>query len=82
MPLSGQSGEASVRKWGFLDPQAGPLDFIARLAALVPKPRLNLTRFHGVFDPQQSRPPLGDTGEAGEGRQTQSRRGGAREDAG
>jgi hypothetical protein len=26
-----------------------PLDFIARLAALVPKPRLNLTRFHGVF---------------------------------
>jgi len=28
-----------------------PLDFIARLAALVPKPRLNLTRFHGVFAP-------------------------------
>jgi hypothetical protein len=26
-----------------------PLDFIARLAALVPKPRVNLTRFHGVF---------------------------------
>lgn len=26
-----------------------PLDFIARLAALVPRPRLNLTRFHGVF---------------------------------
>ena len=26
-----------------------PLDFIARLAALVPKPRANLTRFHGVF---------------------------------
>jgi hypothetical protein len=25
-----------------------PLDLIARLAALVPKPRLNLTRFHGV----------------------------------
>ncbi|PPC50893.1 hypothetical protein AbaMCR8683_18690, partial [Acinetobacter baumannii] len=25
-----------------------PLDFIARLAALVPKPRVNLTRFHGV----------------------------------
>jgi len=23
-----------------------PLDFIARLAALVPKPRVNLTRFH------------------------------------
>jgi hypothetical protein len=26
-----------------------PLDFIARLAAVVPKPRVNLTRFHGVF---------------------------------
>ncbi len=25
-----------------------PLDFIARLAALVPRPRLNLTRFHGA----------------------------------
>jgi hypothetical protein len=28
-----------------------PLDFIARLAALVPKPRVNLTRFRGVFAP-------------------------------
>jgi hypothetical protein len=28
-----------------------PLDFIARLVALVPKPRVNLTRFHGVFAP-------------------------------
>jgi ribosomal protein S27E len=28
-----------------------PLDFMARLAALVPKPRINLTRFHGVFAP-------------------------------
>lgn len=26
-----------------------PLDFVARLAALVPKPRVNLTRSHGVF---------------------------------
>jgi hypothetical protein len=26
-----------------------PLDFIARLAALVPKPRVNLTRFYGAF---------------------------------
>ena len=29
----------------------GPVDFIARLAALVPKPRVNLTRYHGVFAP-------------------------------
>ena len=28
-----------------------PLDFIAKLASLVPKPRVNLTRFHGVFAP-------------------------------
>jgi hypothetical protein len=28
-----------------------PLDFVARLAALVPKARVNLTHFHGVFAP-------------------------------
>ena len=28
-----------------------PLDFLSRLAALVPKPRVNLTRFHEVFAP-------------------------------
>ena len=28
-----------------------PLDFIARLAAFVPTPRVNLTRYHGVFAP-------------------------------
>jgi hypothetical protein len=28
-----------------------PLDFIARLAELVPRPRVNLTRYHGVFAP-------------------------------
>ena len=28
-----------------------PVDFIARLAALVPKPRVNLARYHGVFAP-------------------------------
>ena len=28
-----------------------PLDFIARLVALVPKPRVNLTRLNGVFAP-------------------------------
>jgi len=27
------------------------LDFIAKLAALIPKPRVNLTRYHGVFSP-------------------------------
>ena len=28
-----------------------PEDFLARLAALVPRPRANLTRYHGVFAP-------------------------------
>ena len=28
-----------------------PLDFIAKLVALLPKPRVNLTRYHGVFAP-------------------------------
>jgi hypothetical protein len=28
-----------------------PLDFIARLASLVPSPRVNLTRYHGIFAP-------------------------------
>jgi hypothetical protein len=28
-----------------------PMDFIARLVALVPKPRVHLTRYHGVFAP-------------------------------
>jgi hypothetical protein len=31
-----------------------PLDFMAKLAALVPKPRVNLTRFHGVFAPNHT----------------------------
>jgi hypothetical protein len=33
-----------------------PLDFIGKLAALVPKPRVNLTRFHGVFAGAPDRP--------------------------
>lgn len=32
-----------------------PLDFMDKLAALVPKPRVNLTRFHGVFAPNSKR---------------------------
>jgi hypothetical protein len=57
-----------------------PLDFIARLAALVPKPRVDLTRFHGVFAPK-SRGRASVTPGRGEGRQTQSLRGGAGENA-
>ena len=36
---------------GYCPSPCVPLDFIARLAALVPRPKLNLTRFHGVFAP-------------------------------
>ena len=28
-----------------------PLDFLSRLASLIPRPRVHLTRFHGVFAP-------------------------------
>lgn len=39
-----------MRRLGGL-PSSGREDFIARLAALVPKPRAHLTRYHGVFAP-------------------------------
>lgn len=32
-----------------------PQDFIARLAALLPTPRVNLTRFHGGLLPEANR---------------------------
>jgi hypothetical protein len=38
--------------------------FIAKLAALVPKPRVNLTRFHGVFATNSKHPSPGNAGEA------------------
>lgn len=44
-----------------------PLDFIARLAALVPKPRVNLTRFHGVFAPNSQHRALVTPAKRGEG---------------
>ena len=44
-----------------------PLDFIARLAALVPKPRVNLTRFHGVFAPNSKYRALVTPGKLGKG---------------
>jgi hypothetical protein len=31
-----------------------PLDLLAKLAALVPRPRVNLTRYHGVFAPNST----------------------------
>jgi len=42
-----------------------PVDFMARLAALVPPPRVHLTRFHGVFAPHAAlrrAPPPGMSG--------------------
>lgn len=45
-----------------------PLDFIARLAALVPKPRVNLTRFHGVFAPNSKQRSLVTPAKRGKGK--------------
>lgn len=44
-----------------------PLDFIARLAALVPKPRVNLTRFHGIFAPNHGHRGVVTPGRRGKG---------------
>ena len=46
-----------------------PLDFIARLAALVPKPRVNLTRFHGIFAPNSRDRAAVTPGKRGKGAQ-------------
>jgi hypothetical protein len=35
-----------------------PLEFMQRLAALVPRPRLHLIRFHGVLTPNAKLRPL------------------------
>lgn len=47
-----------------------PLDFIARLAALVPKPRVNLARFHGVFAPNSKHRALVTPAKRGKGKKT------------
>lgn len=44
-----------------------PLDFIARLAALVLKPRVNPTRFHGVFAPNSKHRALVTPAKRGKG---------------
>lgn len=44
-----------------------PLDFIARLAALVPKPSVNLTHFHGVFAPNSKLRALATAAKRGKG---------------
>ena len=49
-----------------------PLDFIARLVALVPKPRVNLTRFHGVFAPNSKYRALVTPAKRGKGRKVKS----------
>ena len=48
-----------------------PLDFIARLAALIPPPRINLTRYHGVFAPNSPHRALVTPGKRGKGSKTQ-----------
>ena len=44
-----------------------PLDFIARLAALVPKPRVKLMRYHGVFAPNSAQRAQATKGGRGKG---------------
>jgi len=49
-----------------------PLDFISRLVALVPRPRVNLTRFHGVFAPNSKYRVLVTPAQRGKRKNTQS----------
>ena len=44
-----------------------PVDFIAKLAALVPRPRVNLTRFHGIFAPNSKHRALVTPAKRGKG---------------
>ena len=48
-----------------------PVDFIAKLAALVPKPRVNLTRFHGVLAPNNKHRAWVTPAKAGQGQSVQ-----------
>ena len=45
-----------------------PLDFLAKLAALVPRPRVNLTHYHGVFAPDSAHRALVTRAGRGKGR--------------
>jgi len=47
-----------------------PLDFISRLVALIPKPRVNLTRFHGVFAPNSRYRAMVTPAKRGRGKKT------------
>ncbi len=48
------------------------LDLIARRAALVPKPRVNLTRFHGVIAPNSKHRALATPAKRGKGNITKA----------
>ena len=48
-----------------------PLDFIAMLAAPVPRPRVNLTRFHGVLAPNSKYRALVTPAKRGKGNKRQ-----------
>jgi len=49
-----------------------PLDFISRLVALIPKPRVNLTRFHGVFAPNSRYRAMVTPAKRGRGKKTKA----------
>jgi hypothetical protein len=49
-----------------------PLDFISRLVSLIPKPRVNLTRFHGVFAPNSKYRALVTPAKRGKGKKVKT----------
>jgi hypothetical protein len=49
-----------------------PLDFISRLVSPIPKPRVNLTRFHGVFAPNSKYRALVTPAKRGKGKKVKT----------
>jgi hypothetical protein len=68
LPLPAPPARASLRLFKIAPGDfVEPLDFVARLAALVTKPRVNLTRFHGVFAPNSKHRALVTSAKWGKG---------------
>lgn len=62
----------SPYRYGTTQVTFDPVDFIAQLAALIPKPRVNLTRYHGVLA-CAPKPPLSRAGNASKAQKRVSR---------
>jgi hypothetical protein len=79
--VNGRSDDAVGTADGTTHVALEPLDFIARLAALVPPPRRHLTRYHGVFAPNSRLRALITPAGRGSGKQRHRQQGARRREA-